>query len=232
MLFSPTLHSSLPHFIQVSAQTSSLLGSLSHHSICNAPPALSCLHPSIFFFLSLAETRTPKILVVSHPKKLGERERSPFNLLPFIFLHSTCHYLEVSCLFVYWLPPLLDIRCRGQGLGLNFFHSCTSEHGRTCGSEVLSTSLMIRWPTDRGDLINECLQFSNPKEAADWAPSFLHGSSFQTIMLGLNLVFPLFWDCEKILSTQDLPSLIPAATRRAERPLHQKQRHYSGNLSV
>lgn len=80
----PHCPGSLPYFIHVSAQIPPLLRSLSHHPICNASPALPCLHPSIFyFFLSLVETRPPKFLVAS-PTKNWERDHpSIFYLLYF-----------------------------------------------------------------------------------------------------------------------------------------------------
>lgn len=81
-----------------------------------------------------------------------------------------------------------------------------------CGSEVLNTSVMIYWQTDWVHLINEGLQFSNPKEEAGSESLLLCGPSFQSIHSEFELGYPLLQlfhislDCEKILPAQDLSS--------------------------
>lgn len=107
-----------------------------------------------------------------------------------------------------------------------------------CGSEVLNTSVMIYWQTDWVDLINEGLQFSNPKEEAGSESFLLRGPSFQSIHSEFELGYPLpqlfhiFLDCEKILPTQDLSSRTLDTTLILERSVSWRWKHYSGHLSM
>lgn len=83
------------------------------------PPYLQCLPcPSLpapfnlVFFNPCRNKATRNFGCLPRQKKTGREITLP-SFTYFIFLHSTCHYLEVSYRFVYWLPPLLEYKTQG-----------------------------------------------------------------------------------------------------------------------